>query len=185
MHVDDLTFLAAAQILGSDNLYLGRPGDTADPDKRTDVDELITKLLGADAAGITPFYESGTWTPTLGAQTTQPTVSYGAQEGLYTRVGDLVWVYMRLVTTLRTGGSGAIRFNGLPYTASASSYSTMAARPGGVTLGEGTVYGYTVIGTPQLALGVARDGLTPVFPLITSWASTSDVIMSGVYLREP
>lgn len=45
-HVDDLTFINAAQILGSDNLYLGRPSDTADPDKRTDLDELISRIIG-------------------------------------------------------------------------------------------------------------------------------------------
>lgn len=45
-HVDDLTFINAAQILGSDNLYLGRPSDTADPDKRTDIDELISRITG-------------------------------------------------------------------------------------------------------------------------------------------
>lgn len=45
-HVDDLTFINAAQILGSDNLYLGRPSDAADPDKRTDIDELISRIIG-------------------------------------------------------------------------------------------------------------------------------------------
>lgn len=58
-HVDDLTLLAAAQLLDSDNLYVGRIGDP-DPDRRTRLDALAsfmeTALQGAVQSGSTGSY---------------------------------------------------------------------------------------------------------------------------------
>lgn len=54
-------------------------------------------------------YEEGTWTPSLGGNTT-----YGGQVGTYTKIGRLVYVFCKLeVTTLGTGGQ---TIAGLPFT---------------------------------------------------------------------
>jgi len=62
-------------------------------------------------------YEEGAWTPSYGASTTNPTVSYNTQVGYYTKVGRLVSVYCQLVTNSVSGGSGHLSVTGLPFTA--------------------------------------------------------------------
>lgn len=54
-------------------------------------------------------YEEGTWTPSLGGDTT-----YGGQSGTYTKVGRLVFIRgILVITTIGTGSTTQI--SGLPY----------------------------------------------------------------------
>ena len=81
------------------------------------------------AAGMTSEllddYEEGTWTPTYTGSTTNPTVTYELQTGLYTKVGRMVTCTCRLSTSGITGaGSGNLSISGLPFTpASGVNYS--------------------------------------------------------------
>jgi hypothetical protein len=61
-------------------------------------------------------YEEGTFTPTLGGQTTNPTVTYTVQTGFYTKIGNVVTVFGKITTTAISGGSGFAIFAGLPFT---------------------------------------------------------------------
>ena len=65
-------------------------------------------------------YEEGTWTPTITASTTNPTVSYATQTGFYTKIGRIVSIQGRIGLTAISGGSGNFRLSGLPFTNSAS-----------------------------------------------------------------
>lgn len=71
------------------------------------------------AAGMTSqllnWYEEGTWTGTLGGQTTDPTTPVTAT-GLYTRIGRQVTVQIYFVNVDTTGGSGNMEIRGLPFT---------------------------------------------------------------------
>ena len=71
------------------------------------------------AAGMTSqllnWYEEGTWTGTLGGQTTDPTTPVTAT-GLYTRIGRQVTVQIYFVNVNTTGGSGNMEIRGLPFT---------------------------------------------------------------------
>jgi hypothetical protein len=60
-------------------------------------------------------YEEGTWTPTLGASSSNPTATYSANVGRYTKIGRLVNIQLYIETTARSGGSGDVRINGLPF----------------------------------------------------------------------
>jgi hypothetical protein len=78
---------------------------------------LVTPTLGAATATSINFgetalnyYGEGTWTPSLGGNTT-----YSTQSGIYTRVGRLIDCQCDLaVTTLGTGSTTTI--SGLPFT---------------------------------------------------------------------
>jgi len=61
-------------------------------------------------------YEEGTWTPTYGAQGSNPTVTYNIQAGRYIKIGKLVWFSINLSTNSFSGGSGAIVIDGWPFT---------------------------------------------------------------------
>jgi hypothetical protein len=63
-------------------------------------------------------YEEGTFTPTLTASTTNPTVTYvtGATLGAYTKIGNIVHISLEVRTSAFSGGSGELRIAGLPFT---------------------------------------------------------------------
>jgi hypothetical protein len=62
-------------------------------------------------------YEEGTWTPTVGGNST-----YSLQEGTYTKIGNLVNLYGRIIiSSIGTGSTS--RITGLPFNAAGGDYS--------------------------------------------------------------
>ena len=61
-------------------------------------------------------YEQGSWTPSLTASTTNPSVTYTAQVGNYTKIGNVVHVFGSLAASVVSGGSGFAEISGLPFT---------------------------------------------------------------------
>ena len=73
-------------------------------------------LGGTGSANLLDDYEEGTWTPSLGGSSSDPTVSYTAnRSGSYIKVGDVVHVMGRVNTTSVSGGSGVALIRGLPF----------------------------------------------------------------------
>lgn len=50
-HIDDLTLINAAQLLSTDQVYVGRPGDP-DPDRRAALSALGSFIVGAGGTGL-------------------------------------------------------------------------------------------------------------------------------------
>jgi hypothetical protein len=78
-------------------------------------------LFVANAGGVygtAPAYSTGTWTPSLTATTTAPTVTYSSQTGYWTKTGNMVFVngYINL-SAVSAQGSGTLQVTGLPFTA--------------------------------------------------------------------
>jgi hypothetical protein len=61
-------------------------------------------------------YETGTFTPTFTATTTNPTLTYSNQEGSYVKIGDLVHFQIYFRVTETSAGSGSLKISGLPFT---------------------------------------------------------------------
>jgi len=61
-------------------------------------------------------YEEGTFTPTVSQGITS--ISYGNQEGSYTKVGRLVTFLLRIRLTAGTAAASRLTFAGLPFTVS-------------------------------------------------------------------
>ena len=62
-------------------------------------------------------YEEGTWTPVLAdADTGGNIFTHAVQNGLYTKVGNVVTVYFRVTWTSKGSASGVIRLRGFPFT---------------------------------------------------------------------
>ena len=73
-------------------------------------------LGGTGSANLLDDYEEGTWTPTLGASSTDPTsVTYTIQKGRYTKVGSLVTVAIDLRWSAQSGGVGNARIENFPF----------------------------------------------------------------------
>jgi hypothetical protein len=69
-------------------------------------------------------YEEGTWTPTVGGTTGNPTVTYNTQLGKYVKIGRVVHIFCQLRLSASSGGSGNLLINGLPFTISGDSDET-------------------------------------------------------------
>jgi len=73
-------------------------------------------------AGILPPerlpFVAGTWTPTLGGSTTNPTVSYTIQQGNYVKLGRYVYIHWRLDANVSNAGAGGLQILGAPFASS-------------------------------------------------------------------
>jgi hypothetical protein len=84
-------------------------------------------FVGTQSGGVSllgrefPVYETGTWTPTITFGGGSTGITYSAQEGTYTRIGDTV----HLAGIAHVSGLGSVtgtaRVSGLPYTTAAFS----------------------------------------------------------------
>ena len=66
-------------------------------------------------------YEEGTFTPTFTGSTTNPTITFINQLGRYTKIGNVCYIEIRMVTSNVSGGSGELKIGGLPFSQSPSS----------------------------------------------------------------
>jgi hypothetical protein len=126
-------------------------------------------------------YEEGNWTPVLGADTTNPTVTYDAQVGTYTKIGRMVMIQMYIGTTARTGGSGNVRITGLPFTAANSSASYCGVTPSQAQ----NITGATTVGVRPFANQaylelMNNSGATNV--VITNWSATGTILVTLSYI---
>ncbi|HEX6939553.1 MAG TPA: hypothetical protein VF158_09080 [Longimicrobiales bacterium] len=140
--------------------------------------ENADKIEGAIASG-------GTFTPTLGATTAHPTVTYAAQEGAWARVGPLVFVFVRIDWTAISGGSGDVRILGLD-ALPAPGMSLAQILPGrtlGVdfTAGRSAVYA-TFPSTGGLRVVSYGSGVGGQNISLAHLGSNGSLIFQGVYL---
>ena len=102
--------------------FSGTSGDLQNSGVTIDDSGIITPtgifLGGASTANLLDDYEEGTWTPTLEAVTTNPTVDvYLVRTGKYTKIGNTVIVRCQVRATLSDIGSGYPIVTGLPFLA--------------------------------------------------------------------
>ena len=94
--------------------------------------------INSEAAGMTSEllndYEEGTFTPTVFGSTIAGVAAYTVRTGRYTKIGNLVSVQVYINWTAIAGGTGNLRFGGLPFTAS-SETSVFGA----ITIGYTTI----------------------------------------------
>ena len=71
-------------------------------------------LGGTGSANKLDDYEEGTWTPALAGTTTAGTFS-GNVYGRYTKIGNLVYITLRMTAVTLSGAAGGIKITGLPF----------------------------------------------------------------------
>jgi hypothetical protein len=131
-----------------------------------------TQVASSDANTLDD-YEEGTWTPTLQGSTTNPTVTYVTQTGSYTKIGNMVTVFVRLQTSAVSGGSGTALVAGLPFTVN-STYRNGAGIGyfSGITLGSGNT---------QVGLSPDTGGVSTIrFVQSGSGVGASTILVGGI-----
>lgn len=103
-----------------------KTGNLVFPTSGTGIDFSATSDgSGTVTAETLSEYEEGTWTPVLASLTggTQPVVTTSIANGLYTRIGRMVYIeFLMIVTAVTTQGTGNIGVTGLPFTSSGFAY---------------------------------------------------------------
>ena len=98
--------------INAGNLVIGTAG------KGIDFSATAGPTQGSGTSELFDDYEEGTWTPTLGGISQNPTsIGYANQNGLYRKIGNQVTVWMRIrvnaITMGSASGTGIIM--GLPF----------------------------------------------------------------------
>lgn len=118
---DDLLYIAECKITEIGTLVDFRSENfDSDTGKLYDLstNAFVGVNSGSTLTGRTyPYYETGTWTPgiTFGGGATGMT--FGTQEGYYTREGNQVTVHAYVVLTAKGSSTGTALLTGLPFTA--------------------------------------------------------------------
>jgi hypothetical protein len=135
-------------------------------------------------------YEEGTFTITLTGNTGNPTgVSYVQQLGKYTKVGNLVTVFVYLAWTTYTGGSGSIQVSGLPFSAVSTTnggYNNGSTQISNIGLNSGYTWASVRTLPSQSLLDLQQQGsgngwTTIPFGNITSSATAKEILATVTY----
>jgi hypothetical protein len=129
-------------------------------------------------------YEEGTFTPVLSRDSAN-TVTYTQQYGKYTKIGNMVYVYITLSWSANTGGSGTYRITGLPFASfnDATNYYpalSLTAMSGITFPASTTVPSAQVYANTTYAKWLA-DGSATAANGISTVAASGYINMQGVY----
>lgn len=89
--------------------------DALQIENQTGIARLHKGLQLGDAGSVLDAYDTGSWTPFLYGVTEGGTPVYSRSNGLYVRIGPLVFVTCELVWSSLGGALGHMRVGGLPF----------------------------------------------------------------------
>jgi len=91
--------------------------DTTNDKEYVCLDSTTAAAVWTETTGGGSSPTIGSWTPTITASTTNPTLAYTTQKGHYIELDDMVFVVGMIdISTNDNDGSGAARISGLPFT---------------------------------------------------------------------
>lgn len=130
-----------------------------------------------------PVYETGTWTPVLTFGGGSTGITYTTQEGLYTRVGNTVWVSAYVVLSAKGSDTGTALVNGLPFTASNTAASSQSFVVGNAANAANLTSAITAYATDNgTTVNLVDWGATGSAVLDdTNFAATTSLSITGTY----
>jgi hypothetical protein len=140
-------------------------------------------LGGTGAANQLDDYEEGTFTPSLSATVTSPTVTYSGQQGFYTKIGNVVRFSISIGISTYSGGSGNIQVQGLPFTSAASQYPRHFAFTTGVSFPSSRTIpvAYNQPSSTIMYMQGLGDNVTESFFSVTNFAAGDVLVIVGTY----
>ena len=172
--IGNLSTRIGDQTIDNGNLIIGTAGKGIDFSADPSAPGMTSELLDD--------YEEGTWTPSYGGTTGDPTVTFSTQFGYYTKIGNFVYCNLRINLSAASGGSGSLRLTGLPFTPQnltgslhTSGFAYRAnwtvAGPDGTYIINNQAFAYLFAG--------AVTGVTSLTP--TNLSNTAQLILSFTY----
>jgi hypothetical protein len=147
------------------NVTLANPTVSTNLNFSSGTNGIVFNNSGATTNSTLNDYETGTWTPTLIRNSSNPTSTYSFQVGTYTKIGRMVYIYGSLATSTVTGGSGTYGIGSLPFTSTNVTHQypqistfdiSYATYPSGTTQAGFEIYpnsGYMILVTSGSAVG--------------------------------
>ena len=118
------------------------------------IDFSATSDGGTVSSELLDDYEEGSFTPVFFCVNSNLSASYISQDGVYTKIGNFVHFQIYLRLSSKSGGSGHLRINGLPFTSSSAS---------GAAYGGGVIaYSYNQSGSTAFDRIMIGSGSTQV-----------------------
>src|SRR5690606_11432433 len=114
-----------------------------------------------------------------------PSVTYGQQQGVWARVGPLVFVYVRVDWTALSGGSGAVRIRGLDAlpTPDTSFVQLLPGRSSSVDFGTGRTALYASFSSTGVLQVVSYgSGVGAQVISLTHLGGNGGFLFQGVYV---
>jgi len=166
-------------IIPDGDLVIGTAGHGIDFSAQTGT-AATGAATGAAPAEVLAHYEEGTFTPTWGGAAIS-SVTYSAQFGIYTRIGNRVFGVFRVTSTGHTGSGGQAQVNNFPFTSANNTAAYHHFAFGHMTgfSYTGSPYGY-VISNQSYAKFVANNNgsnATIAYPS----SGNIDIIASFMY----
>ena len=138
-------------------------------------------LGGTGAANHLDDYEEGTFTPVIAGTTTSGTGIYTIQQGKYIKVGNMVYVSIRLGWSAHTG-TGNMLLDGLPNLASSTQYSHLGVSfRDGLTISAGHTCHLSVVPNTAYAYIYEISTGTANAALVAMDIAVTDFTVSGWY----
>jgi hypothetical protein len=158
------------------NLIIGTSGKGID----------FSATSGTGTSELFDDYEEGTWTPTLLGSSSNPTVTYGLQRGLYTKVGRLVTITCNLGWSAYSGGSGNAYVGNFPFSIEGA---TGAYGGAAISAADNITYVasrdnlglFLLSGTTSARLQCFGSGTTTQTIVTSSVGSTGQLVFSASY----
>ena len=139
----------------------------------------------SNAAGMTSEllsdYEEGNFTPSFTGSTTNPTITYLNQLGRYTKIGNVCFIEIRMVTSNVSGGGGNLKISGLPFSQSPNSNL-------GGAFTKGFVYQWAqdpetfITFSGDSNIGIYRNDSTNTIAQVSDLTSGAYLNISGSYI---
>jgi hypothetical protein len=128
-------------------------------------------------------YEEGTYTPTFGGTSSNPTVTYTTQSGAYTKIGNMVYLCARIVISAVAGGSGALQIS-VPFTPRSGLYQAISCTYGSLDLPANTVELTSILNgdIATISFVVNYDNATVTDLATSALTASTTVTLSGCYV---
>ena len=132
--------------------------------------------LGAAATDTLDDYEEGTFTPTIEGGT-----AYTNQDGYYTKVGNIVHFFVRVLASAATGNSNTWKILGLPFTSGGAGVYGGAFRNYGDHLPQATFTDLNFHVPADSTVIRAYDGQTTLYSNNSNVLLTRAIVVQGFY----
>jgi hypothetical protein len=135
------------------NLVVGTAGKGIDFSADPHAPGMTSELLDG--------YEEGTWTPSIGIDS--GSVTYSAQNGTYTKIGNVVTLNFWIAINTVSLPSGTLRVTGLPFAAAGTRYRpSPSLRTYDMTGITGVIGGYADLNESQIRINTYNNGTSSV-----------------------
>lgn len=136
--------------------------------------------LTFDGSSTMSSYVQGTFQLGLAFGGATTGITYSAQNGFYTRIGNCVFIYGQFGLTSKGSATGAMTFTGLPITAATASVE-VSIEPQNVTYTGNYLTGTVTSGGTTGTIQIVTTATTTTQLTDTNFSNTSTIRVSGFY----